>query len=157
MPVFLRSAEEADIPQMAAIRAREWGTEPYWTKRIAAYLSGEQSPQQALPARAAFVAIDEAEIVGFVAGHRTRRLGCDGELEWINVVVDRRSGGISYQLMAMMSAWFVEQTALRICVDVDPKNTAARKFYLRCGAQPLNDHWMVWEDARVMGTRMSKQ
>jgi hypothetical protein len=44
------------------------------------------SPQQALPARAAFVAMDGTKLVGFVAGHRTRRLGCDGELQWVNVV-----------------------------------------------------------------------
>ena len=156
MPVALRPVEHADIPQMAAIRAREWGTEPYWMHRIGSYLNGEDSPQQALPARVAFVAIDGTELVGFVAGHRTRRLGCDGELEWINVAEDRRASGIAYRLMAKIGAWFVEQAALRICVDVDPKNTAARRLYTRCGAQPLNDHWMVWEDAGVMGTHMAE-
>jgi hypothetical protein len=38
-----------------------------------------------LTERAAFVAIDDGDLVGFVAGHKTRRLGCDGELQWINV------------------------------------------------------------------------
>ena len=49
--------------------------------------------------------------------------------------------------MARMGAWFVEQNAVRICVDVQPQNIAARKLYARCGAQPLNLHWMVWEDS----------
>lgn len=31
-------------------------------------------------------------------------------------------------------AWFVEQRAYRICVNVAPENIAARKVYRRCGA-----------------------
>ncbi|MGH9664866.1 MAG: GNAT family N-acetyltransferase, partial [Bryobacteraceae bacterium] len=110
----------------------------------------ELSPQQALPARAAFAAMDGTQLVGFVAGHRTRRLGCDGEVEWMNVAGERRGRGIADRLLAKIGAWFVEQEALRVCVNVDPKNIAARRVYKRCGAQPLNDFWMVWEDSRVM-------
>ncbi len=143
MPVTLRPVEQADIPLMAAIRAREWGTRAYWMDRIGVYLRGELSPQQALPARAAFVAMEGTESVGLVAGHRTRRLGCDGELEWVNVVEERRGLGIADKLMMKIVTWFVEQDAYRICVNVDPKNTAARKLYTGRGAQPLSDHWMV--------------
>ena len=152
MPITLRPVEPSDIPLMAAIRAREWGTETFWTGRIGLYLSGKHSPQQALPARAAFVALEETELVGFVAGHRTRRLGCDGELQWINVVEERRGQGIADRLMVKMGAWFVEQDAHRVCVNVEPGNTAVRRLYSRCRAQPLNDHWMIWEDSRAMCT-----
>ena len=150
VPITLRPVEPSDIPLMAAIRAREWGTEAFWTGRIGLYLSGKHSPQQALSARAAFVALDGTESVGFVVGHRTRRLGCDGELQWINVVEERRGQGIADRLMVKMGAWFVEQDAHRVCVNVDPKNTAARRLYSRCHAQPLNDYWMIWEDSRAM-------
>jgi GNAT superfamily N-acetyltransferase len=148
--IALRPAEFSDISLMAVIRAREWETEAFWTNRIGAYLRGEHSPQQALPARAAFVALHGTQLVGFVAGHRTSRLACDGELQWINVVEERRGHGIAGQLMARIGAWFVEQDAHRVCVNVEAGNTSARRLYGRCGARALNDHWMLWEDSRVM-------
>ena len=149
--MILRPVEQADIPWMAAIRA-QGGTAAFWKDRIGLYLSGQHSPQQALTARAAFVAIDRNDLVGFVAGHRTRRFGCDGELQWINVVEERRGQGIAGRLMVKIGAWFVEQDAYRVCVNVEPKNTAARHLYSRCGAQPLDDYWMIWEDSRAMCT-----
>ena len=152
MPITLRPVELSDIPLMATIRAQEWETETFWTGRISLYLNGEHSPQRALPVRAAFVALDGTKLVGFVAGHRTRRLGCDGELQWINVVEERRGQGIADRLMVKMGAWFAEQDACRVCVNVEPKNTLARRLYTRYGAQPLNDHWMIWEDSRAMCT-----
>ena len=150
MPITLRPVEPPDIPRLAAIRAQEWETEAYWTGRIGSYIREEQSPQQALRTRAAFVALDGAELVGFVAGHRTRRFGCDGELQWINVVEGRRGQGIARRLVMRMGAWFAEREAFRVCVNVEPKNAAARELYRRCGAQPLNDYWMIWEDSRAM-------
>ena len=152
MAITLRPGESSDIPRMAAIRAQEWETEAYWTGRIGSYLRGEHSPQKALPDRAVFVALDGTELVGFVAGHRTRRLGCDGELQWINVVAERRGQGIANSLMARIGAWFVEQNAYRVCVNVEPGNSAARSLYGRFGARALNDHWMIWEDSRAMCT-----
>jgi len=141
---------------MAAIRTQEWETETFWTSRIALYLKGEHSPRQALAARAAFVALDGTKLVGFVAGHRTRRLGCDGELQWINVVKERRGQGIAGTLMVKIGVWFVENHAYRVCVNVDPRNTPALLLYRRFGAQPLNDHWMIWEDSRAMCTPAGK-
>ena len=148
MSVVFQAAEDRDLDAMAAIRAREWETEAYWKRRIGGYMAVELSPQHALAARAVFVAVDDGEVVGFVAGHRTRRYACDGELEWINVASEQRGHGIAGQLLAVMARWFVEQQALRVCVDVEPKNTVARRFYTRYGAEPLNPHWMVWEDIR---------
>jgi GNAT superfamily N-acetyltransferase len=154
MLITIRPVEPADVIPMAAIRAREWETQAFWTGRIRSYLSGEHSPQQALPVRAAFVAFDAAELMGFVAGHLTRRFGCDGELQWINVFKEKRGQRIADRLMAKMGAWFAEQDAYRVCVNVEPKNTAARKLYCRCGALRLNEHWMIWRDSRLMGTPM---
>jgi GNAT superfamily N-acetyltransferase len=146
-----RPAEDGDLDAMAAIRAREWETEAYWKRRIGSYISVEQSPQHALPTRAVFVAVDDGQVVGFVAGHRTRRYGCDGELEWINVAPEQRGRGIAGQLLVVMAAWFIEQGAFRVCVDVEPGNTVARGLYARYGAERLNNHWMVWEDTRAIG------
>jgi GNAT superfamily N-acetyltransferase len=113
MPIALRPFEHVDLPAMAAIRAQEWETETFWAHRIRLYLSGEHSPRQALPARAAFVALDGAELVGVVAGHRTRRLACDGELQWVNVARERRGQGAAGKLIGRIGEWFVEQSRLR--------------------------------------------
>jgi GNAT superfamily N-acetyltransferase len=148
--VTIRPVEPADIPAMAAIRAAEWETDAYWRDRIGRYLSGKQSPQQALAERAAFVAVEDGRIVGFVAGHRTRRLGCDGELQWINVESSSRGQGIAGGLMDAIGAWFVGHGVLRVCVNVEPENGAARRLYSKHGAQRLNNYWMIWEDSAAI-------
>src|SRR3981081_1653518 len=87
MPGTLRPAEDADVSATAAIRTQQWGAKAFWTDRITWYLRGEHSPQQALAGRAAFVAVDEGKLVGFVAGHsrvdsvagvKQRRASADG-------------------------------------------------------------------------------
>ncbi|MBZ5580709.1 MAG: GNAT family N-acetyltransferase [Acidobacteriia bacterium] len=135
---------------MAALRAREWETEAYGTDRITNYLQGKQSPQQAEPERAAFAALDGTALVGFVVGHRTRRLGGDAELQGINVAKASRGKGIAQKLIGQIGAWFAEQGARHICVNVEPDNVAARSLYQRYGAQPFKSHWTVWEDSRAM-------
>ena len=155
MPIRVRPVMNGDIAAMAALRAEEWETEAFWEARIGRYLRGEHSPQQALPARAAFVAEDEnnGTVVGFVSGHRTRRHGCDGELQWMNVARAHRGRGTAGRLLETIADWFVQQELRRVCVNVDPKNVPARRLFAKYGAQPLNDHWMVWLDARRMGVR----
>ncbi len=145
----IRHAEVSDVPSMAAIRAAEWGTQNYWETRIGNYMRGEIGAQHALPDHAVFVAIMGRARVGFIAGHRTRRFGCDGELEWIDVDKANRRQGIAGQLIVKLAAWFVEQQALRVCIDVKPDNAAARGLYAKFGAKALNPHWMFWEDVRV--------
>jgi hypothetical protein len=61
MPIEYRSAEVCDIASMAAIRAREWESEPLWKARIEVYLSGKHSPRQALAERISAVEIGHAE------------------------------------------------------------------------------------------------
>ena len=150
MGTVIRRAEQRDIPAMAAIRARRWGTQDYWVERIGQYLASEYSPQKALAARLVFVAENSGEVVGFAAAHQTQRFKCDGELQWIDVSEERRREGIAGRLLACVGEWFVAHELKRICVDVDPENSAARRFYAKHGAVPLNPHWMVWEDARCM-------
>jgi len=147
MTMTIRAATDEDVPAMAAIRAQEWQTEEFWNASIRGYLKGGHSPQKALPERTAFVAVEDEQVVGFVAGHRTTRLGCDGELQWINVPQEKRGRGIAGLLIERMAAWFVEHDAVRICVDPDEP---ARFLYTKFGATALNRHWMVWEDSRRM-------
>ena len=134
---------------MAAIRAAEWETQAYWEKRIGAYLEGNVSAQHAVPGHAVFVADVEGEVVGFVAGHRTTRHKCQGELEWIDVVAAHRRRGIAGRMVVRLAEWFVQQQALRVCIDVKPENSVARGLYAKFGARPLNPYWMFWEDVGV--------
>lgn len=152
MPVTIRPAQESDIPAMAEIRASDWGDKAFWIDRITRYKHGEHNPRQSLPERALFVAVDQETVVGFVAGHRTRRFDCDAELQWINVAAGERGQGIAGGLMARIGGWFLEQNAHRICVNVAPENANAHRLYAKWGAQPLGPQWMVWDDARSMGT-----
>ena len=144
--VTIRRAEKRDVPAMAAIRAEAWETQDYWVSRIEAYLSGRLGARQALPESAMFVAEQEGVAVGLVAGHRTTRHGCQGELEWINVTRARQGSGVAGQLLAAMAAWFLEHGARRVCVNAEPENALARAFYTKHGAVDLKPHWMVWED-----------
>jgi ribosomal protein S18 acetylase RimI-like enzyme len=150
MGVTYREAGKADVTGMSRIRAAEWGEQEYWEQRIWGYMQGEVFPQKALKPRVVYVAVEGDAVLGFIAGHLTRRHECDGELEWINVAAETRGSGIAAELLRRLAAWFVEQKALKICVDVQPTNTVARKFYRRHGAKDLNPHWLVWNDIRVV-------
>jgi len=148
--VHYRLAEKADIPAMGRIRAAEWETEEYWRVRISRYLNCELHPEQVLMPRVSYVALEAESLVGFIAGHLTRRYACDGELEWINVIPECRGSAVASELLRLLAAWFAEQKASRICVDVEPNNTTARRFYKRYGADDLNEHWLVWNDIKVV-------
>src|ERR1700722_14505165 len=114
MNIFqFRKAIDGDIIPMAQIRDREWGTEDYWITRIGGYMRAESHPQHALIPRIIFVAEDKEKIIGFIAGHLTTRLGCNGELEWINVIPEYRKNGVASQLLHLLAKWFAEQNAFK--------------------------------------------
>jgi ribosomal protein S18 acetylase RimI-like enzyme len=148
--VLFRVAEAHDLKAMALIRTREWGEVEYWENRISGYLDGRLSPLHALAPRHCFIAAEGHELVGFVAGHLTRRHNCAGELEWINVAPKWRRRGVASELLWLIAKWFVEQGSLRVCVDVEPSNTVARAFYRLHRAEELNQHWLVWNDVSVL-------
>ena len=148
--ISYRQASQSDIPAMAGLRSAEWGEQNYWQNRIAGYIAGELDPQHALKPRAVFVAMQNEALIGFIAGHLTRRYGCDGELEWINVVPGNRGNGTAAELLRLLAQWFMEHKARRICVDVDPASSAARGFYRKHGATDLNRQWLVWDDISMV-------
>ena len=145
-----KEAEKSHIPGMAKIRAAEWGSEEYWNHRIAGYMNCELHPQQALMPRVAYVALHQNAVIGFIAGHLTKRYDCDGELQWINVIPEYRGNKVAEELLRLLAAWFTAQHALYICVDADPENAAAQKFYKKHGAENLNKHWLVWKDISIL-------
>lgn len=54
---------------------------------------------------------------------------------------EHRGSGVASGLIRLLATWFATQKASRICVNVDPTNTTARRFYKRQGADVLNEHW----------------
>ena len=121
------------------------------------YLAGEHHPQQALLPRRMWVAAETVvgAPIGYVAGHLTRRFGCDGELQWIYVVPEHRGTRVASELLCLLATWFAQQGARRVCVDVG--NERARRFYKRHGAVDLNEHWLVWNDiSAVLGDTASQ-
>lgn len=148
--MHFRQAGKDDVPAMARLRAAGWETEEFWEKRISGYMDCEHHPQKALMPRVIYVACEGDSLVGFIAGHLTRRYECDGELEWIDVIAAHRRSGVASELLRLLAAWFSGQNARRICVDVAPDNTVARRFYTRHDAENLHPHWLVWNDINIV-------
>ena len=148
--MLYRQARTRDIPAMAEIRAADWGDEEYWKERILRYLTHQLHAREALPPRVSFVAVEGDRVVGLIAGHLTTRFGCDGELEWISIRQEYRRRRVASRLLGHLAEWFAARAVRRVCVDVEPSNHSARRFYTRHGAKDLKPHWMVWENIHVV-------
>jgi GNAT superfamily N-acetyltransferase len=86
-------------------------------------------------------------IVGYIAGHRTTRHDCEGEVQYLFVSPIYRRRGIATALFRLLANWFHSQGAGKVCVAVandSPKE--ARPFYESVAASPLKTHWYGWED-----------
>jgi hypothetical protein len=90
--VRIRVATSADVSAMAACRRTEQSAGPA-DPRTAAYLDGRHHPQQALPARTAYVAVADGTVVDYIAGHQTTRHGCAGEVQYLFVAPEYRRYG----------------------------------------------------------------
>jgi len=144
--VHVREAALGDVTAIAQVWSQEGGEGGAPETRVQRYLTREHHPQQALPERVIFVAERGGALVGYIAGHLTRRFRCDGELQWIFTAPGQRGSGVAAELLRRLAEWFRERAAARVCVNVDPANGSARRFYARHGASELNEHWMVWDD-----------
>src|SRR5580704_4409843 len=76
-PLVIREAAELDLPAMAELRETSGWKGGASAERMRLYLRGEHHPQFAEGPRAAFLAKDGERLVGFIAGHLTKRFGCD--------------------------------------------------------------------------------
>ena len=154
MTVSYRVATARDAARMGeARRSGDWreGAEATVMER---YLMGEHHPRDALVPRVALLAEQGADVVGFIAGHLTRRFGCTAELQWIYVAAAQRGKGVADVLLRHLATWCLGQGARHVCVNVAEENARARGFYARNGAQILRPHWMHWPDiGEVLDTR----
>lgn len=141
-----RFADEQDLKALAAIRGTGENNESHWFSRIFDYYHGIHNPQQALAARVIIVAIHNSKVIGFIAGHQTKRYDCDGELQWLDTIPEYRGMGIATNLLRLLADWFNEHQTKRVCVNCASDNLVALNFYKKNGAIPLNDYWLVWND-----------
>jgi len=148
--VTYREASASDVPAITESRLDDpvsGSADP----RMAAYLEGRHHPQHALLPRVAYLATAEALVVGYIAGHLTRRYACDGELQYLYVRPEYRRGGVASELVRLLGRWFSGQSARRICVNVEPDNAGGRAFYSRHGAVHMHPYWLVWSDISIVG------
>jgi GNAT superfamily N-acetyltransferase len=150
--VWCREATSADVAAMAACRLADADSGPA-DERMTAYFAGLHHPQQALLPRTGYVALAEGAVIGYIAGHLTRRYGYDGEVQYLYVAPKHRRRGVASALLRLLFRWFQEQGVARICVNANIDSPAAVPFYVSQGASALNRYWYVWEDA---GNRVSR-
>src|SRR5436309_15888077 len=85
--------EDAEAITDVTIRSYEASyQEPFYLDREAAlrrwkaYIRKEHHPQKAKDPRVLYAAVAGEEIVGYIAGHLTERMGMDGELQCIYIL-----------------------------------------------------------------------
>ena len=114
---------------------------------MAAYFDGRHNPQQALPPRVGYLALENGAVVGYVAGHLTTRNGCAGEVQYLFVVSSRRRRGIGTGLLRLLAKWFEEGGVRTVCVAIAAdRPPEARPFVESVGAIPLQKNWHGWQD-----------
>jgi RimJ/RimL family protein N-acetyltransferase/ribosomal protein S18 acetylase RimI-like enzyme len=147
--VAYRQATAADVPAMGASRLTDPSAGPA-DSRMTAFLEGTHHPYQALEPRVAFVAVQEDTVIGYIAGHLTRRYYCDGEVQYLYVALPHRRSGIATELLRRLATWFTQRGAIKICVNVNIESPGALPFYSRHGATAINKYWVVWDDIRAL-------
>ena len=150
--VTYRIATADDVPAMVSGRLEDPSAGPA-DDRMAAYLRGSHHPQHARAPRVAFIAVSDDRVVGYIAGHLSKRFDCEAELQYLYVASDWRRRGIATALLDHLARWFAIQGAYRVCVNVDAESEGASPFYMHHGAGPLERHWLVWPDIRVLAER----
>ena len=122
---------------------------PFYMEREAAvhrwkaYIRKEHHPRDAKDPRVVYIGIIGEEIVGFVVGHLTERLGLEGELQSIYVLPKHQGRGLGTQLVIALAKWFKKWDAKEVCVD---HKNGSEGFYIKLGAR-FNDHgWLVWDN-----------
>jgi len=145
--IRFREASSADVPAIVQCRLADPTDNGAADPRMGAYFDGQHHPQQALAARVGYVAVRDSEVIGYVAGHRTTRNGCSGELQYMFVAPAHRRRGIGAALLRLIAGWFHDQGATRVCVPIAADSRPeARPFCEALGAIPLQKNWYFWKD-----------
>jgi GNAT superfamily N-acetyltransferase len=149
--ITFRQATSADASAMAQCRLADPAAGPP-DPRVAAYLDGQHHPQQALPPRVGYVALSGEQVVAFIAGHQTKRHGCQGELQYFFVAPAYRRRKLGTALLRLLAGWFLEHGVRQVCVGIaSDTSPEAKSFVEHHGAAPLKKYWYAWEDIGAVG------
>ena len=156
--MHIRPARETDLDAVACVHAQTRVASSFYEDavdveaeyqrlrpRLAGYVAGTYHPSWSLSERLIIVAEQDDQIVGFIAGHRSRRMGCTGELQWMFVLPHWQRRGIGAALLRPLATWFIEQGSRTVIIDAPPENPY-RAFYLKHGAVALDAYWLYWKD-----------
>ena len=154
----IRDAVDSDLDAIARVQSRTMvASDDYGNAldedseyqriqpRVVGYFAGTHNPSYSLPERTVLVAAHDEQIVGFAAGHRSTRMGCTGELQWMFVLPHWQRQGIGARLLRPLRNWFKVHGSTKVIVDAPPQNPY-RTFYLKHGAIPLDEYWLYWEN-----------
>jgi|SRR5215831_3839834 len=145
--IRFREANVADVPAMELCHPSDEAPDT----RMAAYFDRAHHPQEALGPRVGYVATINDAVVGYIAGHRTTRHGCGGELQYFFVSPEFRRRGIATRLLRLLAAWFEAQSVDSVCVAIAGDSPPqAKPFCESVGAVPLKKHWYVWPDIATL-------
>ena len=149
--IHFREATSADVPAIAQCRREDPADGGVIDPRMEAYFDGRHHPQQALLARVGYIALNNDVVVGYIAGHRTNRHGCSGEVQYLFVSPSWRRRGVAAALLCLLAQWFVAQDARRVCVGVAADSPQqALPFFERLKALPIKSHGYGWEDIGII-------
>lgn len=141
-----RAATSLDVTAMAQSRLADPDAGPA-DSRMKAYFDGQHHPQNALLPRAGYLALSGDQVIGYIAGHRTTRHGCDGEVQYLFVAPAYRRRGVATALLRLLVGWFRAEGVQAVCVAVaDDSPPEAKPFFESLGATPLKKHWYAWQE-----------
>ena len=154
----IRDAVDSDLNAIARVQARTMVASDYYGSavdeeseyqrihpRVVGYCAGTHHPGHSLPERTVLVATHDDQIIGFAAGHRSTRMGCTGELQWMFVLPRWQRQGVGAELLQPLRQWFKLHGSTKVIVDAPPENPY-RAFYLKHGVTPLDGYWLYWEN-----------
>jgi GNAT superfamily N-acetyltransferase len=139
------SSKKESIPECIGEVDIHYATRQY---RWQTYFAG-QSPATSKPGRIVFKAVDEDRIIGFIAGHLTTRFDKDAEIQNFYVLKNYQRKSIGYTLLVQLIKWLAANKANSLCVGIAEYNPY-QSFYLKYGGQYLNEHWIFWDDIKVI-------